>query len=119
MRGSALQDALEYVDLEENFAIQQSKKRESNAFSSGMACKTMVASCCVPLLTALGLHDNRAFLIVSNCVVAIATRQGSKKPAVLDQKKAYNICEWLNVQIVLLSVLILDPILHTTTVAQL
>ena len=31
MRGSALQDALEYVDLEENFAIQQSRKRESNA----------------------------------------------------------------------------------------
>lgn len=51
MRGSALQDALEYVDLEENFAIQQSKKRESNAFSSGMACKTMAATCCMPLLT--------------------------------------------------------------------
>ena len=30
MKGSALQDALEYVDLEENFAIQQSKKRESH-----------------------------------------------------------------------------------------
>lgn len=39
MRGSPLQDALEYVDLEENFAIQQSKKRKGNVFSSSVVYK--------------------------------------------------------------------------------
>ena len=42
MKGSPLQDALEYVDLEENFAIQQSKKRKGNVYSSGVVYKISV-----------------------------------------------------------------------------
>ena len=44
MRGSPLQDALEYVDLEENFAIQQSKKRKGNVYSSGVVYKILVVT---------------------------------------------------------------------------
>ena len=33
-------------------------------------------------------------MVLHDCVVTPATRQGSKKPAILDQKKAYNLCEW-------------------------
>ena len=44
MKGSALQDALEYVDLEENFAIQQSKKREMITLAVLQFCKSMLVA---------------------------------------------------------------------------
>ena len=44
MKGSALQDALEYVDLEENFAIQQSKKREMITLAVLKFCKSMLVA---------------------------------------------------------------------------
>ena len=59
-----------------------------------MVCKTMVVTCCASLLLATLNPHMHCYMIQCYPIVTVATRQGSKKPAVLDQKKAYNICEW-------------------------
>ena len=90
---SVASHALVYVDLDKNFAIQQSKKREMITLAVLQFCKSMLVAYSVSCADVLILTT-----CISNYFVAIATGQGSKKPVVLEQKKAYNICECFTTQ---------------------